>query len=219
LSATPRQKAVVLISGGGTNLQAFIDAAKQGELDFELSMVISNRAEAGGLTRAQDAGIDTRCLPSKGISDRTAYDQTLAAELDRLSPDLIILAGFMRILSAPFVSRYAGRILNIHPSLLPLYPGLHTHARALAAGDREHGCTVHFVTEELDGGPAILQGRVAIKPGDDPETLAARVLQVEHRIYPRAANLFASGRIGYRNGQCLLDNEILSEPLLYPDSL
>ncbi|ANO51681.1 phosphoribosylglycinamide formyltransferase [Woeseia oceani] len=219
MSATPRKKAVVLISGGGTNLQAFIDASQRRELDFELAMVVSNRSQAGGLTRAEDAGIDTRCLPSKGISDRAAYDRSLATELDRLAPDLIILAGFMRILSAPFVSRYAGRILNIHPSLLPLYPGLHTHARALAAGDREHGCTVHFVTEELDGGPPILQGRVAIEPGDDPETLAARVLQVEHQIYPRAANLFASGRIVYRDGQCLLDNKVLSKPLRYPDSL
>lgn len=219
MSAMPGKKAVVLISGGGTNLQAFIDAAKQGELDFDVSMVISNRPQAGGLARAQDAGIDTRCLPSKGFGDRAAYDRTLAAELDRLTPDLIILAGFMRILSAPFVGRYAGRILNIHPSLLPLYPGLHTHARALAAGDSEHGCTVHFVTEELDGGPPILQGRVAIEPGDSPETLAARVLQVEHQIYPRAANLFANGRITYRDGQCLLDNEVLRKPLLHPDSL
>ena len=218
MKATPGKKAVVLVSGGGSNLQAFIDTARRGALEFDLSLVISNRPQAGGLTRAQNAGIATHCLPSQGISDRAAYDRTLAAELDRLTPDLIILAGFMRILSPAFVHRYAGRILNIHPSLLPLYPGLHTHARALAAGDREHGCTVHFVTEELDGGPRILQGRVPVCPGDDPNALAARVLRIEHQIYPRAANLFASGRIRYHEGQCLLDDEVLREPLQYPDS-
>lgn len=213
-------KAAVLLSGTGTNLQAFIDAAKRNELEFDIELVVSDRPHAAGLGRARAAGIKTGCVPARGSTDRAAYDRLLALELDRHAPDLIILAGFMRILSAAFVERYAGRILNIHPSLLPLYPGLDTHARALAAGDREHGCTVHFVTEELDGGPRIMQGRVPVHENDDADTLAARVLEVEHRVYPLAANLFASGRLSYRDGRCVLDGTALAEPLRYPvDSL
>lgn len=209
----PRTRAAVLISGGGSNLQAFIDAVEAGELDLDLVVVISNRADAGGLQRARNAGITTCCVPSRGAKDRESYDSELATELDRHDPDLIILAGFMRILSGKFVSRYSGRILNIHPSLLPLYPGLDTHARAIAAGDSEHGCTVHFVTEELDGGPPIMQARVQILADDDAATLAARVLAVEHRVYPRTAALFAAGRIEYREGRCWLDGQPLTEPL------
>ena len=205
----------MLVSGGGTNLQAFIDAIARGELDLDLAVVVSNRPQAGGLERAERAGIATSCIRSRGYASRDAYDAELAAELERHAPDLVLLAGFMRILGRPFVQRYAGRMLNIHPSLLPKYPGLDTHERALAAGDREHGCTVHFVTEELDGGPRIIRGRVPIEAGDDAERLAARVLAVEHRIYPEAARLFAAGRLACRDGRCWLDGEPLAEPLEY----
>ena len=208
-----KPSAAVLISGGGSNLQAFIDAVAHGTLDLDLGVVISNRPDAGGLERAARAGIATRCLPSRGVRDRAAYDERLAAELDRHAPDLLLLAGFMRILGKDFVARYAGRILNIHPSLLPKYPGLDTHQRVLDAGDPEHGCTVHFVTEELDGGPPIIQGRVPVLAGDDAASLAARVLEVEHRIYPQAAQLFATGRIECRDGRCWLDGRPLDEPL------
>lgn len=206
--------AAVLVSGGGTNLQAFIDAIDRGELELSLRVVVSNRADAGGLKRAERAGIATACVPSQGLSERDAYDRLLAAEIDRHAPDLLILAGFMRILGPAFVSRYAGRILNIHPSLLPRFPGLDTHARALAAGDSEHGCTVHFVTEELDGGPRIIQGRVPVLPDDDAASLASRVLQLEHRIYPRAAALYAAGRLRCVDGRTVLDGKPLTEPLL-----
>ncbi len=217
MTAGGRPSAAVLISGGGSNLQALIDAVERGELDLDLRVVISNRPQAGGLERAARAGIPARYVPSRGYgrdaSDRRAYDEALATEIDRFAPDLLILAGFMRILGPDFVRRYAGRILNIHPSLLPKYPGLDTHQRALDAGDSEHGCTVHFVTDELDGGPPIIQGRVPVLPGDDAARLAARVLEVEHRIYPRAAGLFASGRIACRDGRCWLDGKPLDEPL------
>lgn len=214
MTGSARTSAAVLVSGGGSNLQAFIDAVAAGDLDLDLRVVISNRADAGGLGRAERAGIATACIPSRGIRDRQAYDRQLAAEIDRHAPDLLILAGFMRILSGGFVARYAGRILNIHPSLLPRYPGLDTHARAIAAGDREHGCTVHFVTEELDGGPRIIQGRVPVLPDDDPDTLAARVLTLEHRVYPQAAALYAAGRIRCIDGMTVLDGKPLLEPLL-----
>ena len=208
--------AAVLVSGGGSNLQAFIDAVARGDLDLEISVVISNRPDAFGLERAASAGIAARCVPSRGIRDRAAYDELLAAELDRHRPRLLLLAGFMRILGTPFVNRYAGRMLNIHPSLLPKYPGLDTHQRALDAGDREHGCTVHFVTDELDGGPRVIQGRVPVLDGDDAASLAARVLEVEHRIYPRAAQLVATDRVECRGGRCWLDGRPLEEPLLDP---
>jgi phosphoribosylglycinamide formyltransferase 1 len=217
LKAASGKTAAVFISGGGSNLQAFIDAARQDLLGFDLSVVISNRPDAGGLQRAKTAGIETCVVPSRGVADRLAYDRLLAGAVDRFAPDLIILAGFMRILSGGFVARYAGRILNIHPSLLPLYPGLDTHARALAAGDKRHGCTVHFVTEELDGGPRIMQGEVAVEPGDTAATLAARVLTVEHQVYPQAASLVAAGRVHYRDGRCFLDGEPLTVPLALAD--
>lgn len=210
-------RAIVLISGGGTNLQAFIDAVAAEQLDIELVAVISNRADARGLERARQAGIPAVCVPSKGIRDRAAYDALLAVEIKRHAPDLIILAGFLRILGKAFVEQFAGHILNIHPSLLPKYPGLDTHERALAAGEKVHGCTVHFVTEELDGGPAILQGQVSILEDDDVHSLAARVLAIEHKIYPQAAAMFAAGRIACRNGQCFVDGQALDEPLEFSD--
>ena len=208
-----RTTAAVLISGGGSNLQAFIDATSAHSLDLEICVVLSNRSQAGGLERARRANIPVECVASGDFADRVEFDRAIAATLDPYHPDLIILAGFMRILSAEFVRHYEGRILNIHPSLLPLYPGLHTHQRAIDAGDRWHGATVHFVTAELDAGPAIIQGRVAVLESDDAETLAARVLEVEHRIYPEAVRLIVDKRVSYRQGQALLDGQALAEPL------
>lgn len=210
-----RLPAAVLISGSGTNLQAFIDAVAAGELDLELVLVLSNRADAYGLERAAAAGIPTSVVAHRDYPDRPAFDDALDAELERHRAELVLLAGFMRILTPGFVRRYAGRLLNIHPSLLPRYPGLDTHARVLAAGDAWHGSTVHFVTGELDGGPRIIQGRVPVGPGDDPDTLAARVLAVEHRIYPRAAALCAAGRLTLEDGCCRLDGAPLDEPLQF----
>jgi phosphoribosylglycinamide formyltransferase-1 len=202
-------KLAVLISGGGTNLQSFIDASAAGELGADIALVISNRADAYGLERARKAGIDTAVVDHRAFEDRESFDKAL---LDALAPtgvDLVILAGFMRILTPVFIAPYLGRLLNIHPSLLPLYPGLKTHQRALDAGDAEVGATVHFVTEELDGGPPVIQARVPVEAGDDAETLAARVLQVEHRIYPLAARWFAEGRLTLAGNRALLDGEPL----------
>jgi len=213
--ASARCRAAILISGGGTNLQAFIDAVRGGTLDLDIAVVISNRADAYGLTRASQAGIETVCIPHKDFDSRDAFDAALAEGIDAYAPDIVILAGFMRILTARFVRRYQGRLLNIHPSLLPLYPGLDTHRRALEAGDRWHGSTVHFVTEELDGGPRIIQGRVPVRPDDDADSLAARVLEVEHRIYPLAAGWLAAGRLVLCDGKAVLDGRELSEPYQY----
>ncbi|MGH8223272.1 MAG: phosphoribosylglycinamide formyltransferase [Woeseiaceae bacterium] len=210
-----RLRAAVLISGSGTNLQAFIDNVAAGRLDIELALVLSNRGDACGLERAKRAGIETDCLPHSGFPDRAAFDAALLERLDARRPDVVLLAGFMRILSAPFVAHYAGRLLNIHPSLLPLYPGLDTHRRVLDSGDRWHGSTVHFVTEDLDGGPRIIQGRVPVLPDDDPGSLARRVLAIEHRIYPETVRLIAEGRVRYADGTVLLDGRPLSEPLQF----
>ena len=210
-----RKRAAVLISGSGTNLQALIDATRAGELELELVVVLSNDPAAYGLERARTAGISTACIRHTDFGDRESFDAALIDELERFAPDLIVLAGFMRILSSRFVNRFAGRILNIHPSLLPKFTGLDTHRRAIDAGERWHGSTVHFVTRELDGGPPIIQGRVPVESGDTADSLAARVLAVEHRIYPEAAQLFASGRLAYRDGAAWLDGIRLLEPLQY----
>ena len=191
-------KTAILISGSGTNLQAFIDFVATGDSDLELAVVFSNRPDAFGLQRARRAGIDTACIEHGDFASREAFDRAVAAELDRRQPDLLVLAGFMRILSPWFVQAYEGRILNIHPALLPLYPGLDTHRRVLEAGDEFHGSTVHFVTEELDGGPCILQGRIPVAPSTSADELMQRVQAVEHRIYPEAANWFAQGRLEFR---------------------
>ena len=182
----------ILISGGGTNLQAFIDAVSEGSLDVEIVVVVSNRPDAFGLSRAFKANIATECVQNEDYADRAAFDEALANTLLPYKPDLLILAGFMRILTSAFVKRFEGRILNIHPALLPKYPGLNTHQRAIEAGERWHGSTVHFVTEELDAGPRILQGRVPVLDNDTESLLSARVQAVEHRIYPEAAALFRS---------------------------
>jgi phosphoribosylglycinamide formyltransferase-1 len=194
MPAAPRSRLVVLISGGGSNLQAFIDAAVDPAYPCEVVAVISNRAGVFGLERAARAGIPAEVLDHTAFASRDAFDTALAGRIDAHAPDIVILAGFMRILTPSFVARYDGRLLNIHPSLLPKYPGLHTHQRAIDAGDAEAGATVHLVTEELDGGPVILQARVPVLPGDTADTLAARVLVEEHRIYPEAARLVTLGR-------------------------
>ena len=207
-------KTVVLISGSGTNLQAFIDAASSGDIDLDLCLVFSNRPDAFGLQRARAAGIPTACIQHGDFADRESFDRAVAARLDEVGPELLILAGFMRILSPWFVHHYAGRILNIHPALLPAYPGLDTHQRVLDAGEQWHGSTVHFVTEELDGGPRILQGRLAVNPNETADELCARVQAVEHRIYPEAANWFGEGRLAFRADAAWLDGKQLEEPVV-----
>lgn len=211
---TARCKTAVLISGSGTNLQAFIDAVAGGSLGLELSVVFSNNPDAYGLTRAKTAGIPTACIEHGSFADREAFDRAVAARLDEWQPDLLVLAGFMRILSAAFVSHYSGRIINIHPALLPAYPGLNTHQRVLDAGDAWHGSTVHFVTEELDAGPRILQGRLPVVRGESAEQLAKRVQAVEHRIYPEAADWVGSGRVVFRRGMAWIDGAPADEPVM-----
>ncbi len=203
---------VVLISGGGTNLQAIIDSA-QADLPVEIKAVISNKAGAYGLKRAEMAGIPTAVLEHQQFSSREDFDQALAELIDRHEPKLVLLAGFMRILSPGFVRHYQGRMLNIHPSLLPKFQGLHTHERALEAGEEQHGASIHFVTEELDGGPIILQATVPVQQQDDADTLAARVLEKEHLIYPLAVRWFAQGRLTLENDHALLDGKVLQAPV------
>ena len=205
----------MLISGSGSNLQAMIDSRDAGTLDIDIATVISNQPQAYGLRRAREAGIDAQCLPHREFHDRKSFDNALAELLKEYRVDLVLLAGFMRILTPEFVAAFEGRLLNIHPSLLPLYPGLDTHRRVLEAGDAWHGSTVHFVSEELDGGPPIIQGRVRVEHGDEPETLAQRVLKVEHLIYPRAVQLIAEGRVRYADKSVWLDGERLIEPLQF----
>ena len=216
-----RLPVVVLISGGGTNLQALIDGAA-GNLPIEIKAVISNQPDVYGLDRAARAGIETAVLNHRDFADRESFDDALIDLIDSYQPRLVVLAGFMRILTNGFVHHYLGRLLNIHPSLLPKYQGLHTHQRALDAGDREHGASIHFVTEELDGGPIIVQARVPVLDGDDESTLAARVLEKEHVIYPLAVRLYAEGRLKLEQEQVYLDQQPLEKPLLLnelPDSL
>ena len=186
---------VVLISGNGSNLQAIIDDIANNNLPAQVVAVISNKADAYGLERAKQAGIEQRVLSHKNYDSREQYDVALKNLIDSFKPDLIILAGFMRILSNEFVNHYLQKMMNIHPSLLPKYKGLNTHQRVIDAGDKEHGCSVHFVTPELDDGPVILQATVEVKENDTAETLAARVHEQEHQIYPKAIRLFAEKRI------------------------
>lgn len=198
-------RTVVLISGSGSNLQALIEACSYSDFPAEIVAVISNRSDAFGLNRAQQHGIPTAVLDHRPFASREAFDAELQKLIDRYAPDLVVLAGFMRILTPALVSHYLGRMLNIHPSLLPLYPGLHTHRRALEAGDREHGATVHFVTPELDGGPPVVQASVSVEPGDTEEILAKRVLAREHLIYPLAVRWFAEGKLVLREGKAFFE--------------
>ncbi|AJP53691.1 MULTISPECIES: phosphoribosylglycinamide formyltransferase [Pseudomonas] len=201
---------VVLLSGTGSNLQALIDSTRTGDSPVRIAAVISNRSDAYGLQRARDAGIDTRALDHKAFEGREAFDSALIELIDAFNPKLVVLAGFMRILSADFVRHYEGRLLNIHPSLLPKYKGMHTHQRALDAGDSEHGCSVHFVTEELDGGPLVVQAVVPVESDDSAQTLAQRVHTQEHRIYPLAVRWFAEGRLILGDQGALLDGQLLA---------
>ena len=207
-------KAAILVSGSGTNLQSFIDQVEDKRIDLDIAIVFSNRSDAYGLTRAKNAGLKTVCIEHGDFEDRETFDRAVAAALDTFETELIILAGFMRILSPWFVQHFEGKILNIHPALLPRYPGLHTHARVLETGDTHHGSTIHFVTEELDGGPGILAGRIAVTPGETTSELQARVQAVEHQIYPQAAQLFATGRVLYKDGHTWMDGQILDSPVV-----
>ncbi|WP_025855814.1 phosphoribosylglycinamide formyltransferase [Pseudomonas sp. CHM02] len=201
---------VVLLSGTGSNLQALIDSTRTGDSPVRIAAVISNRSDAYGLQRARDAGIETRDLDHKAFDGREAFDNALIELIDAFNPRLVVLAGFMRILSADFVRHYEGRLLNIHPSLLPKYKGMHTHQRALDAGDSEHGCSVHFVTEELDGGPLVVQAVVPVESEDSAQSLAQRVHTQEHRIYPLAVRWFAEGRLILGDQGALLDGQLLA---------
>ena len=195
VSPIRRIRLVVLISGNGSNLQAIIDEIANNNLPAQIVAVISNKADAYGLERAKKAGIEQHVLSHQNYDSREQYDIALKDLIDSFQPDLIILAGFMRILSNEFVNHYLQRMMNIHPSLLPKYKGLNTHQRVIDAGDKEHGCSVHFVTPELDDGPVILQAKVEVKENDTAETLAERVHEQEHRIYPKAIRLYAENKI------------------------
>lgn len=191
----PQSRCVVLISGSGTNLQALIDARDQGMLSGDIAAVISNREDARGLARAEAASIPSQVLSHRAFPDRDSYDLALADIIDAHAPSLVVLAGFMRILTAAFVQRFRGRLINIHPSLLPDFKGLHTHRRVLESGARRHGCSVHFVTPELDGGPVIAQACLDVGTEDTADTLAKRVQALEHRLYPQCVSLFLAGRL------------------------
>lgn len=220
MQTKPRLPVVVLISGNGSNLQALIDGQLSGLLPIDIRAVISNRSDAYGLQRAAAAGIETAVLSHRDFPDRETYDAGLIALIDQYAPKLVVLAGFMRILSQQFVEHYQGRLINIHPSLLPALRGLNTHERALASGVQEHGCSVHYVTPELDAGPVIVQARVPIVNGDTPSTLAARVQIQEHRIYPLAVKWIAEGRVQMRNDGVYKDGVRQDNPpVLEPETM
>lgn len=201
----------VLISGNGSNLQAIINSCNKGEIAATIRCVISNQADVYGLERAQRADIPTHVLPHSDFSDRTLFDNALANLIDSYDVDLIVLAGFMRILGGEFIKRYEHRIINVHPSLLPKYKGLNTHARVLAAGDQLHGASVHFVSLDLDGGPLITQASIPVECDDTVDTLQKRVHQIEHEILPRAISWFAENRLRVVDGQVLLDGEPIEQ--------
>jgi phosphoribosylglycinamide formyltransferase 1 len=207
-------RVAALVSGFGSNLQAILDAVAAGRLDADIRLVASDRPEAPGLKRARRAGIATESLPPDAYADRDAWNAAIDQALRASGAELVVLAGFMRVLGADVVRAWEGRMLNVHPSLLPLHRGLHTHRRALAAGDRTHGASIHFVTEELDGGPVILQARIPILPGDDEERLAERVQAREHEIYPCVVGWVAAGRLEWRDGGPWLDGRPLSQPVV-----
>lgn len=205
------KKIVVLISGSGSNLQSLIEGCQSGTIKGRIVAVVSNQSTAYGLVRAQQAGIPAACLDAKAYANRQAYDAALLALIEQYQPDLVVLAGFMRILSPEFVIHFTGKLLNIHPSLLPKYPGLHTHRKALENGDKEHGTSVHFVTEELDGGPVILQAKVPVFPEDTEEDLIERVKMQEHAIYPLVVQWFSDNRLTMLEGKAVLDGEALPQ--------
>ena len=204
-------KICVLISGNGSNLQAIIDEIKGGRLNAKISGVISNRPNAYGLERAKEAGIEAVCLDHTNFDTRESYDEALKAQIDAFGADCVVLAGFMRILTPEFVDSFTGKLVNIHPSLLPKYKGLNTHQRAIDNGDKEHGVSVHFVTPELDGGPVIIQSRVPVFDEDTASDLAERVQEQERRIYPLVLSWFSAGRLSMRNNKAVLDEQELPE--------
>ncbi|MCW8878099.1 MAG: phosphoribosylglycinamide formyltransferase [Kangiellaceae bacterium] len=209
------KKVVILISGSGSNLQAFIDKQNRGELGGQVTTVISNKADAYGLVRAQNAGIEAIALEHTDFGSREAFDLALAEKIETLNPDLIILAGFMRILTSQFVERFKGKLLNIHPSLLPKYPGLHTHRRALENKDEFHGTSVHFVTEELDGGPIIAQSRLSLNSASNEQTVMQDVQRLEHQLYPEVASWFLNGRLVMEKEGVNFDGQKLRSPIIY----
>jgi phosphoribosylglycinamide formyltransferase-1 len=211
---TPPLPVAVVISGRGSNMEAIARAAQDPASGYQVVRVIADRVNAGGLARAAALGVATSVVPVNQFPDRASFDDALAAELAASGARLVALAGFMRILSAGFVQRFAGRLLNIHPSLLPKYKGLDTHARALDAGDTHHGASVHYVTAELDGGPVIMQGRLRLRPGESPEAVSARVHALEHIIYPHVCSLIATGRVECRGASVYFDGAPLSAPLI-----
>jgi phosphoribosylglycinamide formyltransferase-1 len=218
MTALRRMRLAVLISGNGSNMVAIARACAAGQIAADVAIVISDQPTAGGLNRARDLGIPTQVIDLAAYRqnfglNRSAFETALAAAIDASAADVVVLAGFMRVLSAQFVARYAGRLLNIHPSLLPRHKGLNTHERALAAGDHEHGASVHFVSAELDGGPLVVQARVPVLPGDDSATLSARVHAQEHIIYPLAIEWLAAGRLQWNNGAPTLDGVPLATPV------
>jgi len=206
----------ILISGRGSNMRVIAERAATGILPVDVHVVVSDKPSADGLRIAQAMNITTRVLEPRNFPDRPAYDRALVELLAQYQPQLIVLAGFMRILTPQFIGAFAGRMLNVHPSLLPKYPGLHTHRRCLEAGDTAHGVSIHFVTEQLDGGPVVLQTEVPVLPGDTEITLSARVQQAEHRIYPQAVDWFARGRLVLQDGRAWLDGKPLDTPLREP---
>jgi phosphoribosylglycinamide formyltransferase-1 len=204
----------VVISGRGSNMEAIARAAPKPGSHYEVVRVIADRETAGGLARAVALGVPTSIVPVRQFPDRSSFEAALAREIEASGARLVALAGFMRILSAEFVQQFAGRLLNIHPSLLPKYKGLDTHARAIAAGDTHHGASVHYVTAELDGGPVVMQGRLRLQSGDTPEAVSARVHALEHIIYPHVCSLIAGGRVEWRDGSVYFDGAPLAAPLI-----
>lgn len=215
-AAGARLPIAILISGRGTNMRVIAERAAAGSLPVDVRVVIADQPTAEGLQTAAAMNIATRVLAPRNFPDRASYDQALVRLLAEFEPKLVVLAGFMRILTSHFIGAYAGRILNVHPSLLPNYRGLHTHRRVLESGEKLHGVSVHFVTEELDGGPVIVQAEVPVLPADSETTLSARVQQSEHRIYPQAIDWFARGRLLLKDGRAWLDGQPLDAPLREP---
>jgi phosphoribosylglycinamide formyltransferase-1 len=219
MTAREPLRLAILISGRGSNMAAIARACAEGRLGATVDVVIADRAGIAGLDTARSMGIPTAVVPWKALGDRGSAERMLTEMLDAHRPDVVALAGFMRILSPAFVQRYAGRMLNIHPSLLPRYTGLDTHRRVLAAGDSHHGASVHFVTEELDGGPLVLQSRITLRPDDTEETVSGRVHATEHIIYPKVVGWLAQGRLAWRDGAPWLDGRPLTQPVVeeFPD--
>jgi phosphoribosylglycinamide formyltransferase-1 len=207
-------KLAIMISGRGSNMEAVARACRVRSIPASVAVVVSDRADAGGLAMARELGIETAVLERKAFPDRAAFEHALVEQIEAHGAEIIVLAGFMRVLSPELASRYEGRLINIHPALLPKHRGLHTHARVLEAGDREHGASVHFATAELDGGPVVLQSRIAVRPGENESELAARVLKTEHVILPRVIGWLAEGRLTWREGRVFLDGKALEAPVV-----